>query len=109
MSTVGDITSFYRDLFSGRLLRPDLLAAMTSTVPTGIGIDYGLGIFSLALPCGTAWGHNGVFFGYDNIALTSPDGHHQVAFMINLDPQEGAPPAGLDHQVQAAAVSAFCS
>ena len=78
VSTVGDITSFYQDLFNGRLLRPDLLAAMTTTVPTNAGIGYGLGIFSIALPCGTAWGHNGDFFGYDNIALTSPDGRHQV-------------------------------
>lgn len=109
VSTAADITSFYRALFNGRLLRPDLLAAMTTTVPTNIGIDYGLGVFSIALPCGTAFGHNGIFFGYDNIALTSPDGHHQVEFMINLDPQEGAAPPGLDHQVQAAAVSAFCS
>jgi D-alanyl-D-alanine carboxypeptidase len=109
VSTVSDITSFYRDLFSGRLLRPDLLAAMTTTVPTNIGADYGLGIFSLTLPCGTAWGHNGDFFGYNNIALTSPDGRRQAGFMINLDVQNGAPPAGLEHQVQAAAVSAFCS
>jgi D-alanyl-D-alanine carboxypeptidase len=109
VSTVGDITSFYQDLFNGRLLRPDLLAAMTTTVPTNAGIDYGLGIFSIALPCGTAWGHNGDFYGYDNIALTSPDGRHQIAFMINLDTHQGTPPAGLDHQVQAAAVTAFCS
>lgn len=45
VSTVDDIARFYRALLGGRILRPDLLTAMKTTVPAGdSGFRYGLGL-----------------------------------------------------------------
>jgi hypothetical protein len=39
----------------------------------------------LQTPCGPAWGHDGDFFGYSSISLTSPDGLRQVVVALNSD------------------------
>ena len=64
-STVGDLARFQRALLDGRLLRPDLLAQMRTTVPTGSRVQtYGLGLIRFRHPCGTFWGHGGETLGY---------------------------------------------
>ena len=60
VSSVEDVARFYRALLQGRLLPPRLLRAMQTTVDTGQGSRYGLGLIALPLPCGgTAWGGEG--------------------------------------------------
>ena len=84
VSTVADVARFYRALLQGRLLPARLLRAMQTTVETGTGLRYGLGLAALPLPCGgTAWGHEGGLFGYENWALASNDGDQQVVMMVN--------------------------
>ena len=59
ISTVDDVARFYRALLTGRLLPPaqqrQLLAAIP-VVDTGelFAEHYGLGIYRVHLPCGTA-------------------------------------------------------
>jgi D-alanyl-D-alanine carboxypeptidase len=85
VSTVEDVARFYRALLGGRLLPPGLLRAMQTTVDTGSGLQYGLGLASIELPCGggTVWGHEGGLPGYENWALATRDGENQVVMMVN--------------------------
>ena len=84
VSTVDDVARFYRALLRGRLLPPRLLRAMQTTVDTGSGLQYGLGLASIELPCGgTVWGHEGGLPGYENWALSTGDGEDQVVMMVN--------------------------
>jgi D-alanyl-D-alanine carboxypeptidase len=85
VSTVNDVARFYRALLEGRLLRPTQLQQMETTVPTPLGVDYGLGVFRIDTPCGPAWGHDGDFPGYLTISLTTPDGARQVVLLLNSD------------------------
>jgi D-alanyl-D-alanine carboxypeptidase len=88
VSTADDLASFYRALLRGRLLRPELMRAMETTVDAthaGAGIRYGLGIAKVALPCGTAWGHSGGTPGYSTWALSSKDGKRQVAVLASRE------------------------
>ena len=84
ISTPADLTAFYRALLTGELVGPALLEEMMDTVPAGPGEGYGLGISSVELPCGTAWGHGGDVPGYHTIALSTEDGAGQVAVDINI-------------------------
>jgi len=86
VSTAGDLARFYRALLSGRLLRPGLLRAMETTVDAGTlgaGIQYGLGLASVPLPCGPVWGHQGGTAGYQTWALNSKDGGRQIVVLVN--------------------------
>lgn len=85
VSTAPDLARFYTALLTGRLLPPPLLHQMLTTVPAEPGIRYGLGIFSLQTPCGTAWGHDGAFPGYTSYAFTTLGGSRQVIVLINAD------------------------
>jgi D-alanyl-D-alanine carboxypeptidase len=65
-TTADDSATFYRALFSGRLLRPDLLREMTRTIPvddSDLPSRSGLGVQRWT-PCGVAWGHSGDAPGY---------------------------------------------
>jgi D-alanyl-D-alanine carboxypeptidase len=84
VSTVDDVARFYRALLRGRLLPDRLLREMRTTIDTGQGFRYGLGLAALRLPCGgTVWGHDGGLAGYENWALASRNGDDQVVMMIN--------------------------
>ncbi|GAB4055388.1 serine hydrolase domain-containing protein [Catellatospora paridis] len=88
VSTTGDLNTFYRALLTGRLLRPAQLAEMQTTVPWVPGAPeyggYGLGLYSNALPCGLAWGHDGLVLGHATISWHSPDGRRQVTVAQNM-------------------------
>jgi D-alanyl-D-alanine carboxypeptidase len=88
VSTAHDLNRFYRALLTGRLLRPDLLAQMQTTVPTRPetpeGVRYGLGLLSLPLPCGRFWGHDGVVIGQGTLSLHSEDGNRQLSLAENV-------------------------
>jgi D-alanyl-D-alanine carboxypeptidase len=90
VSTADDIATFYRALFSGRLLDHTLMHAMETTVAEGGKVDipgqrYGLGLERYPTPCGAAWGHNGAFAGYLTYAFSSKDGRRQATLMVNKD------------------------
>ena len=88
VSTADDVARFHRALLTGRLLSPDELRAMETTVQTaalGPGTGYGLGIARLPLPCGSAWGHQGGTPGYRAWALNSKDGSRQIVVLVNRD------------------------
>ena len=57
----------------------------TIPIPMGQGVGYGLGVESVPLPCGTAWGHQGSFFGYFSNAFTTTGGSSQAVVLVNAD------------------------
>jgi D-alanyl-D-alanine carboxypeptidase len=82
VSTPRDLRDFYQALLSGRLLGPESLRQMESTVPAGPGVGYGLGLFSLDTPCGTVWGHDGGIFGYTTYAMSDRSGKRTVVLAV---------------------------
>jgi D-alanyl-D-alanine carboxypeptidase len=92
LSSAADLNRFYGALVRGRLLPAPLLAQMQST--TGEE-QYGLGLFSLVLPCGEVlWGHTGGIFGYETFAMGTADGRRQLTLSanpwVNGNPGNGA-------------------
>jgi D-alanyl-D-alanine carboxypeptidase len=94
VSTAPDLARFYQALLSGRLLRPALLHAMTTTVADSAypGLGIGLGIWSVETPCGTAWGHEGGIPGYKSFALNNRSGTRSAVVLVptELDEAIGA-------------------
>jgi D-alanyl-D-alanine carboxypeptidase len=73
-------------LLSGRLVRPDLLAAMETLTRAGQqgGFQgYGLGLFTVRTRCGTRWGHDGGIAGYNSLAFNTRDGGRQFVVLAN--------------------------
>jgi D-alanyl-D-alanine carboxypeptidase len=88
VSTADDITSFYRALLRGRLLPPDLMRAMETTVGApslGPAVRYGLGIAKVQTPCGASWGNRGGLPGYGTTTLSSKDGRRQIVVLATRD------------------------
>jgi D-alanyl-D-alanine carboxypeptidase len=89
ISTVDDVAYFYRALLTGRLLPPAQQRELLTTIPvhdTGelFTEHYGLGIYRVHLPCGTAWGHDGGYpGGFKTYAYTSPNGSRQAVIVYN--------------------------
>jgi D-alanyl-D-alanine carboxypeptidase len=89
ISTVGDVARFYEALLTGQLLPPAEQRELLTTMPvddTGelFPEHYGLGIYSVQLSCGTAWGHDGGWpGGFKTIAYTSRDGSRQAVMVYN--------------------------
>jgi D-alanyl-D-alanine carboxypeptidase len=100
VGTVSDVARFYRQLLSGRLLPPRLLAAMKTAVDAsaeeGPGTGYGLGLERRTTPCGKEWGHGGNFPGYVVEAYTTRTGSRQVVLMVNGQPESLPPAVGPD-------------
>jgi D-alanyl-D-alanine carboxypeptidase len=88
ISNSGDLNRFYSALLKGRLLPPEQLKEMKTTV-TAEGYPnagYGLGIMELKLSCGVrVWGHGGGIHGSNSEAVTTADGRHSIAFNFNGD------------------------
>ncbi|WP_347697981.1 serine hydrolase domain-containing protein [Nonomuraea sp. B12E4] len=86
-STMDDLNRFYRALLRGELIGAAQLAEMQKTVPVLVGgvaaLDYGLGLYSLDLPCGRFWGHDGGVFGMITQSLSTPDGKRQISIGLN--------------------------
>jgi D-alanyl-D-alanine carboxypeptidase len=85
VSTAPDLARFYTALLTGKLLPARQLQEMIRTIPIGSGAGYGLGIMSVPLPCGTAWGHQGSVGGYFSNGFTTTDGGRQVVVLVNAD------------------------
>lgn len=84
VSTTDDLSRFYRALLGGELLGEEELAEMKRTVPSEMGVRYGLGLYALDLPCGTVWGHDGAVWGAGTYALATEDGQRQMTLGMNL-------------------------
>ena len=86
VSTATDLATFFTALLGGRLLAPELLAAMKVTsgapahrpgAPPGApsGRTYGLGLLRQDdAACGELWGHGGTTHGYDSSVRVTGDG-----------------------------------
>ncbi len=86
VSNARDLAGFFRALLGGRLVRPELLRLMRTTVAApllGRGYAYGLGLQKVPAPCGALWGHTGASPGYDTHALNGPRGTRQVVVLVN--------------------------
>jgi len=58
-------------------------ARVTVATPYGKDQKYGLGLMTGRLSCGTVWGHDGDFAGYQTTTWNSRDGRRQVVIMVN--------------------------
>lgn len=86
VSTVGDVDRFFQSLWSGKLLDPTTVAEMRTVrgnVEQGAWSDYGLGLATLTLGCGTAYGHGGRINGYTIEAWTLEDGDRSTVVLVN--------------------------
>jgi D-alanyl-D-alanine carboxypeptidase len=83
VSNADNVTTFFARLLGGRVLRPDLLAAMRTVTPPAE--NYGLGLARVETPCGRAFGHNGDVPGYRTSVLARPNGSRVAVVMVNVD------------------------
>jgi D-alanyl-D-alanine carboxypeptidase len=90
VSSTRDLLRFFRALLAGRMLPPRQSAEMRTTVPTGDGSRYGLGLTERRLSCGTrVWVHIGDIHGSRSIASGTPHGGHIAVFNVNADWTDG--------------------
>ncbi|RPF25514.1 D-alanyl-D-alanine carboxypeptidase [Streptomyces sp. Ag109_G2-6] len=88
ISSTADLNRFYEALMRGRLLPPQQLKEMKTTVdnPDFPGASYGLGIERLTLGCGTTlWYHDGGALGWISLAAFTEDARHQLTFNYNAN------------------------
>jgi D-alanyl-D-alanine carboxypeptidase len=86
VSTATDVARFYRDLFRGHLVRPDLLEAMRTTAPMAAqlkGWGYGFGLIEKPIGCGTGFGNDAAAPGFTAYAYSSKDATRQSVLLIN--------------------------
>jgi D-alanyl-D-alanine carboxypeptidase len=97
VSTVSDLGRFYRAVLGGRLLRPDLLKKMRTTVAaSATGPDrYGLGIEASTYACGLGWGHLGLVAGFETEVLATRNASRIVVAAVNTGSDWVAAPFGL--------------
>lgn len=89
VSTLPDLSRFFRGYVGGRLFGPHLIRAQRqwiggSSSPPGPGVNSsGLGLFRYRTRCGTVFGHTGSFPGYRVFAASSADGSRSIAYIAN--------------------------
>ena len=87
ISTADELLTIMQAIVSGRLLPPALVADMKTPAKS----DYGMGLATYHLSCGTFYGHEGGVNGTGSIAIVSSDGADGVVAALNLrsagDPQ----------------------
>jgi D-alanyl-D-alanine carboxypeptidase len=83
VSTAKDVTTFYRALFTRKLLPATQLTEMETSSSTSRG--YGLGVFSAYSSCGLAFAHPGDALGWQNIAFSTANGKRQAVVMVNVN------------------------
>ena len=119
ISTVDDVARFYRALLTGRLLPAAQQRELLAAIPVDdqgelFAEHYGLGIYRVQLPCGTAWASDGGYpGGFKTFAYTSPDGYRQAVMVYNDFKMSLPPPAGtgtpaFQRDVKKATEIAFC-
>ena len=106
ISTTSDVAAMYRGVLGGEVIDEVSLEEMKEPPPGSDG--YGLGLAAVDLPCGTAYGHDGIFFGYYTFGLSTEDGARQSVVMMNVDPLNGKPPPDALAAAQAALAAGLC-
>jgi D-alanyl-D-alanine carboxypeptidase len=106
VSTVRDVARFYQALLGGKLLRPQQLKQMETTVPATAG-DYGLGLWEQPQLCGDGWGHVGDSVGYKSFAWSSRDGRRQTVVLATTTSEPTSPE--VDAALQTLVDTAFCA
>jgi len=85
VSTPSELNDFMRAVLNGKLLEKPTMKQMLTGVPTGEellpGSRSGLGIESVELSCGTAWGHSGDIPGFQTRNAVAADG---TAFTVTV-------------------------
>lgn len=74
ISTVGDLSRFFRALLGGRLLPAALLDRMRTVLPSDppARLAYGMGLIADPVASGIGWGHSGGGFGYYHLPFLDP-------------------------------------
>jgi D-alanyl-D-alanine carboxypeptidase len=101
VSNGDDVTAFLTALMRGRLVTPNLVAAMEKPIA---GHGYGLGLIVTDTSCGKAFGHDGDIPGYRNVVWATGDGRRAAAVMVNIDTTRVS-----WSELRAAATDALCS
>ncbi|MFF4027772.1 serine hydrolase [Nocardia elegans] len=106
VSTGEDLNRFFTALLAGKLVAPTQLAEMRrDTEPLTnrpAGMDYGLGLARLAVPCETqVWGHGGSIPGFRTYAGVTATGR-AVTVVADQRPTDAASAAALQHVFDAA-------
>jgi D-alanyl-D-alanine carboxypeptidase len=89
-------------LLGGELVSKASLQAMRTTVETGAGFGYGLGLQAYRLPCGTVWGHSGELIGYLTFAFRSDAGR---SLTLSINPATRNPST---EEIMGIAFKVFC-
>lgn len=106
ISTGSDLNRFATALMTGKLLPPAQLAQMQQTMPMtpGTGMNYGLGLISFQVPCGTGekqvWGHTGGIPGFGTVLIATSTG---TAATISVNTEQ------LNTQFSTAITTIICS
>lgn len=104
VSTTADLGRFFRELLAGRLLPPELMEEMRTTVavePGGVELGYGLGLYEKGLSCGGSyWDHGGNTAGVISRGGVSVSGDVSVALVFT-----GAAPDSMEDLVAMQRVS----
>jgi D-alanyl-D-alanine carboxypeptidase len=106
VSTLRDVADFHRALFAGELLDAGQQRELQTTLPIAPDAEYGLGVFKLQTPCGTAWGHDGGTPSAVTTSFTSPDGSRQAVLMVNREGNSWTDRIATDYAN--ALITAFC-
>jgi D-alanyl-D-alanine carboxypeptidase len=89
ISTAHDLGRFSTALLGGRLLAPEQLEEMTTTMPApklGDGVRYGLGVGEIPLSCGGSYfGHVGELLGYHTWVGATRDGTRTAVVYVTSD------------------------
>jgi D-alanyl-D-alanine carboxypeptidase len=98
VSTLEDLTRFFRMLLHGEVLPPRLMAELLTTVevpaasiPLPLLDRYGLGVAELDTPSGPLIGHAGGITGFLSMTLSTRDGRRQLAVMVNVGDRAPVP------------------
>ncbi|MER5420926.1 serine hydrolase domain-containing protein [Streptosporangium roseum] len=104
ISTTGDLNAFFDGLLGGKLTSKAALREMRTTVDTGAGFAYGLGLQKYAVPCGeTVWGHSGELIGYMTFAFRADDGRSMT---LSINPHTRQPSTA---EIFAIASDVYCT
>ncbi|MEV4128357.1 serine hydrolase domain-containing protein [Nocardia sp. NPDC049707] len=110
VSTGGDLNRFFTALLAGKLVQPTQLAQMQrDTKPLTnrpAGIDYGLGLARLAVPCDAqVWGHGGSIPGFRTTDGVTAKGR-AVTVVANQRPTDPTSTSALQHVFDTAVCAA---
>ncbi|MFE7797478.1 serine hydrolase domain-containing protein [Nocardia sp. NPDC057440] len=107
VSTLDDVATFTRALYSGQLLAPAQQRQATTVPVDDTGAGYGLGVFHAQTPCGGAWVYVAAVLGYRAEMAMSDDGSRQVIAAANE--YHLLPEAPGNHDLDDAVFRAYCA